>query len=147
MKKWWEKAKAWTYRQWMRFRAWFGGVLISLGLAVSVSLADDVSLSWTNATAYEDGTPMAIADIEATILYKQSFPLDGAGMSDPRNYTELTRVPPATTSFVDANQPNGVHCYVARHLAVNGEISADSNEACKTVDVRLPGSPTDLRAN
>lgn len=147
MKKWWRNTKAWAHRQWVRFRTWFGGLLMSLGLMVSVSMADNVNLSWTNATQWDNGTALAVADLEATIIYKQSFPLEGTGMADPRNYTELDRVAPTVTSYVDANQPNGVHCYVATHLAKNGQESPQSNESCKTVDVRIPGGPSNLKAN
>lgn len=144
----WARAKAWTGRQWRRFKAWVYSVLVALGLVTGVVLADnDVNLSWVNATQWEDGSALTVDELEATIIYKQSFPLDGTGMADPRAYTELDRVAPTINSYVDANQPNGVHCYVATHLAKNGEESAQSNESCKTVDVRLPGAPTGLSAN
>ncbi|KPK74252.1 MAG: hypothetical protein AMJ84_00245 [Acidithiobacillales bacterium SM23_46] len=144
----WARLKVWSRRQWQRFKAWIYSILVGLGLITGVALADnDVNLSWTNATQYEDGTAMPVEEIEETVLYKQSFPLDGTGMSDPRSYTELARVPPSVTTYLDANQPNGVHCYVATHIATNGEESQQSNESCKTIDVRLPGAPQGLSAN
>ena len=143
----WARFKAWSGRQWARFKVWLYGILVALGFAGGIVLADDVNLSWTNATQWEDGTALVLDEIEATIIYKQSFQLDGAGMADPRAYTELDRVAPTITSYVDANQPNGVHCYVATHLAKNGEESQQSNESCKTIDVRIPGGPSNLSAN
>ena len=143
----WAQLKAWTTRQWRRFKSWIYSILVALGLVTGVVMADDVNLSWTNATQNEDGTPLLAADIAETVLYKQSFPLDGTGMADPRAHVELTRVPPTVTSWVDANQPNGIHCYVASHVATNGVESVKSNESCKTIDVRIPGAPTNLSAN
>lgn len=143
----WARFKAWTGRQWQRFKLWTYGILVALGFAGSVVLADDVNLSWQNATQWDNGTALTVDELEATILYKQSFPLDGAGMADPRSYTELARVAPTVTSYVDANQANGVHCYVATHLAKNGQESAQSNESCKTIDVRIPGGPSNMQAN
>ena len=144
----WDKGWKWTTATWLRFRAWAVGVLAALGIVVGgLALADDVNLSWTNAQFYEDGTSMPISEILETVLYKESFPLDADIAALPRNYTEMVRVPPAVLSYVDADQPNGIHCYVATHIAVNGTESAYSAEACKTIDVRIAGAPQGLTAD
>ena len=132
---------------WARIKKWTYALLVAIGLIVPpLVLANDVNLSWANATQWEDGTALTIDELQETVIYKQSFPLDGAGMADPRAYVQLASVPPTTNTYIDANQPNGVHCYVATHIAKNGEESGYSNESCKTIDVRIPGNPTGMNA-
>lgn len=153
-----KKMRAWVKAKWLQFKAWTGAkwsklkmaiytLLVSLGLVVGVALADDVTLNWANATLWTDGTPMAIDDLAETVLDHQMFPLGEDVSAVPRNYIELVRLPPTVTSFVHANVPNGIHCYVGYHVAKNGLRSDYSNETCKTIDVRLPGTLSGLSAN
>ena len=143
----WDRGWQWTRAQWLRFRKRAIAILIALGLISSPLLfADDVNLAWTNAQFYEDGTPMPQSDIDHTTLYKQSFALGTDLSTQPRVYAELVQVPPTVTSYIDADQPNGIHCYVGTHTTKNGEESQYSGESCKTIDVRIPGTIQGLRA-
>lgn len=140
--------KSWMKAQWTKLKGWVYAMLVTLGVvAGNFALADDVNLSWTNAVQYDDGSSMPISEIASTQLYKQSFPLGTDLAAEVRAYTLLVSVPPTQLSYIDPDQPNGIYCYVATHTAVNGEESLFSGEACKTVDVRLPGSPGSLNAN
>lgn len=142
-----DNAKSKAKRAWTRVKKWVYSLLVAIGLIVPpLVLANDVNLSWVNATQWEDGTALVIEDLQETVIYKQSFPLDGTGMADPRAYAELTRVAPTVNTYIDANQANGIHCYVATHIATNGKESGYSNESCKTLDVRIPGNPTGMMA-
>ena len=136
--------KKWFSQQWRKIKAWFYGVLIAIGLVAPLALANDNTLTWENATQNEDGTALAITDIAETRLYRQDFPLGTDIASEPRSYSQLVSVPPTVTSYADQDLANGIYCYVATHVHVNGQESVFSGEACKTVDVRVPGSPVNL---
>jgi len=137
----------WMKKQWTKFKGWVYALLVSLGLIAGVALADDVSLSWTNATLWDDGTALVAGDLDETVLDYQMFALGTDVAAEPRAYAELVRVPATQESYVHANVENGIHCYVAYHVATNGQRSMYSNESCKTIDVRLPGSPSGLTSN
>jgi hypothetical protein len=144
----WDKGWKWTKAKWLRFRKWGVSVMVSLGLIVGgMALADDATLSWSNATLNEDGTVLPIEDIAETRLYKQVFPLGTDVSQEPRSYTQVVSLPPTETSYVDADLPNGIHCYVGTHVHVNSSESQYSGEACKTIDVRIPGSPSGMTVN
>jgi len=138
--------RKWLGRQWAKIKAWVIGLMIALGLAMPLALADTVTLSWTLPTQYEDGTPLPAAEIAEVGISKQSFPLGTAIGSEPRVYVELVRVPGDRTGYLDEDQDNGIHCYVAWVVATNGARSVDSNESCKTVDVRVPGAISNMTA-
>lgn len=146
-------ARVWTAKKWTQFKAWFYGLLVAVGLAAggSIALADDITLSWNNATQWNDGSVLAPEDLQETILEYQFFPLGTDITTEPRVYAELVRVPATVESYVHSNQPNGIHCYVGYHTAQNSEgnivRSVMSDEACKTVDVRLPVTLSGLTAN
>jgi len=125
-------------------------ILVALGFVTPfMAIADDVSLSWTNATEWSDGTPLNPDDLVSTTIKFQFFSnlSDPPAPGGPRNYIELVTVPATVTSFAHDNLPNGVYCYVGFHTAINTEISIDSDESCKTIDVRIPGTLTGLSAN
>lgn len=138
---------------WRKMKAGVIAVLVALGLIVGVALADDVTISWVNATTFTDGTPMSIDQIDETVLDYQMFALGTDISAESRSYVELVRVPPTVTSFVHANVVNGIHCYVAYHVAKHadptkiGLASEYSNESCKTIDVRIPGNPSGMDAS
>jgi hypothetical protein len=141
--------RAWIARKWAQFKQWFYGILVALGIVaggITLAIADDISLSWVNGTQFEDGTTMTIDDIDETVLYRQGFPLGADLSAEVRSYTELVRLPPTVTSYVDANLPDGIYCYVGTHVA-GGVESIFSGEACKPVDTRTPGTLTGLTAN
>lgn len=141
--------KAWVARQWAKAKMFIYTILVALGFVTPfMAIADDVSLSWTNATEWTDGTPLDPSDLESTTIKFQFFNLTAPPTpGGPRNYIELVTVPPTVTSFAHDNVPNGVYCYVGFHTAKNTEVSIDSDESCKTIDVRIPGTLTGLSAN
>ncbi len=141
------KMKIWLKAKWTKLKAWVIALLVSLGLIVGVALADDVTLRWANATEWDDGTMIVAGDLAETVLDHQMFALGTDVSTEIRAYTELVRVPATVTSYVDANVANGIHCYVAYHIATNGQRSVYSDESCKTIDVRTPGNPTGLTSN
>lgn len=133
----------WFRKKWLKLKAWVVALLVALGLILP-AFADSVTLSWTNATQYENGDAMPIEEIFETVLYREAFPLGTDVGAVGRSYAELVRVPPTETSYLDDNLANGIYCYVATHVAVNGAESAQSGETCKTIDVRVPGAPVGL---
>jgi len=149
----WSNMKAWMGRKWSKLKIAVYTLLVSLGLVVGVVLANDVNISWTNATTFTDGTPMSIDQIAETVLDYQMFALGTDVSAEPRTYVELVRLLPTVTNYRHANVANGIHCYVAYHVAKHvdpaqmGLASEYSNESCKTIDVRIPGSPSGMTAN
>ena len=109
-------------------------------------VADDVNLSWQNATTWTDGSPILPGDLAETVLNHEMFALGVDVATQPRAYAELVRVPVSVESYLHANVADGIHCYVAYHVATNGSLSDVSNESCKTIDTRLPGAPSGLSA-
>lgn len=130
---------------WTKITGLFAAILLALFGGYQYVTADDVNLSWQNATEYEDGTPLPVGEIANTALYYSFTELGGTPPSDPADpavFTPLDTVTPNVTSYLHANQANGIHCYYATHTATNGETSVPSNIKCKTVDVRRPLAPT-----
>ena len=145
----WTRFKAKVKRAWGQFKTWFYGILISLGLVASPFLladADDVNLSWNNATEWTDGTPMSIDDLDVTVIRRRSVPLSDDPAAAPKLYVEIGRVTPANEAYTDANLPNAIYCYVVFYIAKNGIPGEYSDETCKTIDVRKPGKATGLSA-
>jgi len=143
----WAAVKSWASRTASKVKAVAIAVLAALGLTVGVVTADDVSLTWTNATEYTDGTALPPGDLDRTFIEFQSFPLGTDLAAAERTYQPLADVPATETSYVHGNVPDGIYCYVAYHVTVDGRRSDNSNESCKTVDTRLPGAPQGLSAN
>jgi len=135
---------------WTKITGFFAALILALFGGYTYVTADDVNLSWTNATEYTDGSPMAESEIASTTLFYNFTELGGtppADPADPAVFTELDSVPPAQTTYLHANQSNGIHCYYATHTTINGIPSDPSNISCKTVDVRKPGAPQGLTAD
>ncbi len=142
----WLKTK--LHNAWLRMKKWVLTILVALGLVTGVVVfADDVNLSWQNATQWTDGSPILPGDLAETVLNYEMFALGVDVASQPRAYVELVRVPVSIESYLHVNVADGIHCYVAYHVATNGRRSDYSNESCKTIDTRLPGSPAGLSAN
>ncbi len=147
MKTMWMKIRRKTRSLWTRFKAWGYGLLVAAGLATApliIADADDVNLSWDNATSWSDSTSMPIDDIDVTVVMHREAPLGGdiSGV-----YAEIVRVPPTQEAYVHSDRPNGIHCYVAYHIAKNGIPGDYSDEVCKSIDVRKPGTITGMSAN
>jgi len=140
----WKRLKRKLQTAWNRFKAWVYGLLVSIGLIASPFIladADDVDLSWNNATEWTDNTPLSIDDLDVTVIMHRVVPL---GANPSGAYAEIVRVPPTVETYIHEDLPNGLHCYVAFHIAKNG-ISGDfTDETCKAIDVRKPGKITGL---
>ncbi len=145
----WAKFRLWFARQWAKFQKFVYSILLALGLIVPIVVtADDVSLTWVNAVEWDDGTQLDPADLVSSTIKFQFFNLtDPPVPGGARNYIELVTVLATVTNYNHINLPNGVYCYVGFHTASNNEASIDSDETCRTVDVRVPGTLTGLTAN
>lgn len=140
-----QKIKVWFRDKWIRLRKWVVSLLIAIGVITAPFVfADDNSLSWNNATTYEDGSTIAPGDIAGTNVYYASGAIGDPDITDLAAYSLLTQVAPDVESYVDVNRTNGLHCYYVAHETVNGVESQPSNIACKTVDIRVPGAPQNL---
>ena len=151
----WQRIKLKAKAMWTRFKAWFVSILVAFGLAVSplIGTADDVSLTYKNATSWEDGSPLMPGDIAQTCFKKQTFALSTNIAVEPRNHVmlecvgETDFIPGAAGAYTDPDQPDGIHCYVGYHVTHKGIASIDSVESCRTIDLRRSGTLTDLNAN
>lgn len=74
MKKWivhrYRAAKAWTRRQYLRFKKWVIGILVSIGvIAPPLLYAEIIDFTYTAPTTYTDGSPLPAAEIQFSRLY------------------------------------------------------------------------------
>jgi hypothetical protein len=104
--------KAWFRKTWIKVRAWFYALMVTLGLIVA---ANAVTLTYTPASLYSDGTPMPLSEIAETRLY-----CDGSTTPD---ITELG----ADGNFDTGSLSGGDHTCYATHVATNGIESLPSN--------------------
>lgn len=94
--------------------------------------AVDTDLTWTNPTTFTDGSPIPDGDLASARIYRKV---------DTGTYGIYQTIP-IGTSFKDADLANGVYCYKVSVVRTNGIESPQSNEACKTVDTRIPNAVT-----
>lgn len=142
------RAKAWAASAWARVKSWWKAtvlaILAALGLAtIPVAQDNSVTLSWDNATQYENGDPLPIEEIAETKLWRADYPVGQADGSVAK--TLVVSLPPTVTTYADESLANGSYCYDATHVATNGAESAHSAEVCTTIDNRIPGSPQNLQ--
>lgn len=143
-----DKIKVWFRNRWLRLRKWVITLLIAIGvISAPFVFADDNSLTWTNAVTYEDGTAIEAGDLAGTNIYYAAGVIGDPDITDIAAYSLLTQVNPDVTNYVDTNRGNGLHCYYVTHETTQGIESAPSNVACKTIDIRVPGTPQNLEVN
>lgn len=146
-----DRIKAWFSRQWARLkaaakRAWKAitafvvALLASLGLLVTAQ-DNSVTLTWENATSYENGDPLPLEEIAETRIWRADYPVGGNDGSAPK--TLIDSVTPDVLTYVD-NPGSGTFCFDLTHVSVNGGESDHSGEQCITIDNRLPGAPQNL---
>ena len=111
---------------WSRIKGWVYSILIALGLAAPLVLAETVNFTYTRATTNVDGTPLALEDIAFTRLY-----CDG---------TMVVEEPGADQDFSYDLGVGSHDCY-ATHVHVNGEESDPSNIVTKVVQPKVPMPP------
>lgn len=141
-------ARSWIHRQYVKAKKAIIGALVSIGLITgTVVLAEDNSLTWNAPTTYEDGTPLPIEELQEFRIYVQVFPLTADLANEARSYEFLDSVEPTSTNYTHTNLTNGIYCYVSTAVATNGAESVYSNEACKTVDERIPSPPGAITVN
>lgn len=125
--RWWNRAKARTARTWNRFKAWGYGILVALGLVVAIPIeAIEMTVTYTRATEYSDGTPMPLSDIAESRLY-----CDGALVA-----TE----PGADQDWNPDMAPGTYQCY-GTHYDIYDRESIPSNMIQRTVVPGLPNPP------
>ncbi len=111
---------------WLKFKGWIVALLIAIGLiSVPVLYAETVPITYTRATQYADGTPMALADIDETRLY-----CDG----------ELIASEPGADQDFAPDLSVGSHDCYGTHVA-GGVESAASNMITKVVQPPVPLPP------
>lgn len=122
-----------------RFRNWLLALVVLVLAYLGYNVyAVDVLLAWTNPTTFTDGTNIPAGDLTSVRVYRKI----GTG-----TYS-LYQTIPFGASFIDTNQTvTGNYCYQVAVVRSNGIASGLSNEACKTVDTRIPQAPTTLTVN
>ena len=121
-----------------RFKYWFYGILVGILAALGYTIwAVDNSLEWTNPTTFTDGSTIPVGDLVSVRIFRKV----GQGAYS------LYQTIPINTQYVDTNQNNGTYCYQVAVVRFNGIQSGLSNEACRTVDTRIPNVPTVLSVN
>lgn len=145
MRNWFARAKARVLSAWSRFKAWAAAtvlaILAALGLVVTAQ-DNSVTVSWDNATQYEDGSVLPVSEIQSTELFRASYPI-GVEPDGSATFEHIASVTPDVTSYEDT-PGNGQWCYHATHVATNGAQSGPSNTDCVTVDNRIPGAPQNV---
>ena len=110
--------------------------MVFLGFAKGL-LAEDNNLSGIAPTQNADGS--ALVDLATINIYHKI---------DNGEYSLLVALPfdeeGGTFTYLHSDQGQGVHCYQATAVDVEGNESDPSNEACKVVDTLAPGAPSGL---
>ena len=131
MKTYWKRFTTWSGRTWARFKKWFIGLLVSIGM-ISVAVVAPVAVNYVPATQYTDGSPMPIDEIAETRLYC--------------NGALVTTESGADGSFDDVSGllPVGVSQCYGTHVATNGIESGQSNTVSVTVISSAAPNPPEL---
>lgn len=112
-------------------------IIQSLLLSVlfsTTSLAGDAIVSWSHPTAYEDGSPLPIAEISGTVIYY------GNVAGGPYPNTVVVAAPATTTTVTGLSKGNWY--FVATSIATNNLESVKSNEVVKAIlSTSRPKSP------
>jgi len=123
----WRRTKRKVIRAWNRFKAWGYAILVALGLVVAIpTQAIEMTVTYTRATEYMDGTPMPLSDIQESRLY-----CDGVLVS-----TEL-----GADQDWNPNMAAGTYQCYGTHVDILGRESGRSNTVTKTVIPGLPNPP------
>jgi len=119
MKNWFTNVREWMSRQINRFKRWFYGLLVAVGLISGGLLyAETVSFTYTRATLYDDGTIMPLSEIQSTRLYC--------------NGSLLTEEPGADQS-IDGDLGIGTHECYATHVDIYDRESLPSGSVTRVV--------------
>ena len=107
--------------------------------AASLALAGTATLTWTNPTAYTDGSALTLASVN---VYR------GTSASGP--WTKIGSVAESAatpiTTYTDATAVAGTtEFYYVTALDAAGNESAPSNTASKAIPPATPNSPTGLQ--
>jgi len=124
----WQRFKCKTKRAWNRFKAWFYGILVALGLVVALpTVAGPISFSWTNATQRTDGSVFDAATEQAEIrLYCNG---------------DLAFTSPGDANVLDAIVAPGTYKCYATTVDTDGVESMASNTVVKVVEKAPPNPP------
>lgn len=110
----------------------------------TIALADQVTLSWTNATENTDGTPIEATGPTALVSTVIEWSMCDPETSMVQVPLQEVTVPASVTTHVIATG-SGTFCFRAKHVNEAGESSDWSNVAVKTVNA-TPLPPGDLIA-
>lgn len=102
----------------------------------------DITVSWTNATTLEDGSPIPATGPQSILHTEVGYYLCG-GPSDPDSRTWDVTLWPGESTVITENTP-GEYCFNAYHKNNNGQWSVASNEVRKTVEPAAPSPPSGL---
>lgn len=122
-----------------RLRLWFLASLASIAALFSWQyVLAAASLTWTAPTQNTDSSPLT--DLAGFRVYRR--------LGTTGTFTLLATVAsPATTAYTDNATLEGMNCYTVTAFDDDGNESAQSNVACKTVDTLRPNAPSALTVN
>lgn len=121
------------------FRNWFLGLMAALAALFGWHYVNAAStLTWVPPTSNTDGSPLT--DLSVYRVYRRNSDTTGA-------YTLLATVPAPANGYTDNATLEGVNCYQVAAVDDDGNESAPSNQACKTIDTLRPNAPTGLTVN
>jgi hypothetical protein len=113
-------------------------IITLLALLLPALATADISLSWTNATSYTDGTPMPVTDLASTTAWC------GASLDSLTLHTTVTA--PNTSATVAGTVPGTPYVCAAAHTAKNGKTSDFSPSVSVGIPVLKPSPPLGISA-
>ncbi len=113
---------------WLRFKSWFVGILIALGLVVGSAYALPKDFTWTNPTQRVDGSDYPLSEQAETRIYCDG---DASPLIVITDGSEA-----ATSDFIIGNHS----CY-ATSVDTDGQESDPSNTVTFDIIPALPSAP------
>lgn len=111
-----------------------------LALAAAPVFADDILVNWTNATAYDDASPMPPTDIASSTAW--------CGLSLATLTLKTTVNGPAQQAVVRNAQPGTSYVCAVAHTSVNGAASVLSQPSAPVTipapSPKRPSAPTSV---
>lgn len=125
----------------MRNRLIASTALAFVAYVACIGQAFAANLTWTNPTAYSDGSPLVAADIASTTIeYSNTSPFGAVA-------GQVVVTGSASAGVAPDPAAGATRCYRAKTTVVaskGGQTSDPSNVACKTVPFPKPNPPTNF---